>query len=145
MRVKLALPDSEPIHESSYTLGVADMNYGNHLGNDRVLTLAHEARLRYMRSIDCDELYFFDSALIMTDAMVQYKGQGFMGDQLTFKLWLENANEIGFDFFTQIHHRDNPKKEVARIKCAMLFYNYDEEKRQRAPQKFRDLFISEAD
>lgn len=141
MRVKLALPESPPLHESNYTLGVADMNYGNHLGNDRVLTLAHEARLRYLRDLNYDELNFFDSALIMSDAMVQYKGQGYMGDLMTLKVWIENPSEIGFDFFTLIHHAADPKKEVARVKCAMLFFNYDQNKRQRAPKIFCDQFI----
>lgn len=143
MRVKLAIPDSTPLYESSYTLGVADMNYGNHLGNDRVLTLAHEARLRYLKSLNYDELNFFKSALIMSDAMVQYKGQGFMGDEITLKVWIENVSEIGFDFFTHIHHQNDPKKEIARVKCAMLFFNYEENKRQRAPQEFCDQFLKE--
>jgi len=28
---------------------VADINYGGHLGNDKVLSFIHEARLRYVR------------------------------------------------------------------------------------------------
>ncbi len=141
MRVKLPLPPSDmpPLHQSNYTLGVADMNYGNHLGNDRVLTLAHEARLRYLRELGYDELNFYDSALIMTDAMVQYKGQGFMGDAITFKVWLLEPTAIGF--FVLIHKLDQPKEEIARIKTAMLFFDYEKMKRAKASLAFKEKFL----
>jgi acyl-CoA thioesterase FadM len=140
MRVKIVLPETPPIFTTEFTLGVADMNYGNHLGNDRVLTLAHETRLRYMATYQETELTFCGGSLIMADAAIQYRGQGFMGDKLVAKLWLENPTGYGFDFIVHLHHQDDA--EVARVKCALLFYDYEKNKMIKAPPKFKERYSS---
>lgn len=138
MRIKLVIPEEAPLFTTHFILGVADMNYGNHLGNDRVLTLAHETRLRYMAEFQETELSFCGAALIMADAAIQYKGQGFMGDELKADLWLTNPTGFGFDLFVQLQH--NQGSEVARIKSAMLFYDYEKNKIAKAPQEFHKRY-----
>lgn len=139
MRVKIKLPDTLPLYQSDMTLGVADMNYGDHLGNDRVLTLAHEARLRLMQSLNMDELNFYGSSLIMTDAMVQYISQGHRGDKVIIDLWQTNLTAYGFDYLYSIK-KQKDSKEIARIKTGMLFYDYELSKPARCPEKFNQDF-----
>ena len=47
-RVKLTLPDACHFH-TEVAVRIGDINYGGHLGNDAVLSLAHEARLQYFK------------------------------------------------------------------------------------------------
>lgn len=138
MRVKLTLPKESPVYSTEFTLGVADMNYGNHLGNDRVLTLAHETRLRFICKFEETELSFCGSALIMADAALQYKGQGYMGDKLVAHLWPANATKYGFDFYVHLEKEDG--QEVARVKTGMLFFDYDKNKIAQTPPLFFERF-----
>ncbi|HCZ36928.1 MAG TPA: thioesterase, partial [Cytophagales bacterium] len=45
-RVELTLPDKF-IFETQLTVRASDLNYGNHVGNDRILTLMQEARVLF--------------------------------------------------------------------------------------------------
>ncbi|MEC9409439.1 MAG: hypothetical protein VYD52_03175, partial [Pseudomonadota bacterium] len=53
-RVNLELPDVFTF-STHLTVRVSDINYGNHLGNDRMISLLHEARLRYLHDHDFSE------------------------------------------------------------------------------------------
>lgn len=142
-RVKIKLPSEEPLFITNYTLTVQDMNYGNHMGNDRVLSIAHEARLQFFKSFGFDELNFFGSSLIMADAAIQYKGQGFRGDNLSIKMWIAEGAR-GFDLYYHFIKIDT-LIEVARLKTALIFFDYKKETIERPPQEFtktmKDHFI----
>ena len=45
------------------------------MGNDAILTLCQEARLRYMESIEMSELKFHGHSLIQADAAIVYKAE----------------------------------------------------------------------
>lgn len=137
MRVKLSFPDRTEDYSCEYTVGVSDLNYGNHMGNDRFLTLAHEARLRFFDQLQMDELSFYGEALIMSDSMVQYKAQGFRSDNLVIKIWVENITARSFDLLYSVAKEN---LEVARIKTGMVFYNYDQQKIVKTPQAFLEKF-----
>ena len=54
-RIKLEVPEN--IHfKTKITLRVSDMNYGGHLGNDAVLSLAHEARVQFLKQFGYSEM-----------------------------------------------------------------------------------------
>ena len=48
-RVAIQLPDLF-IYETDMVVRVSDLNYGNHVGNDSILTLMQEARTLFYRS-----------------------------------------------------------------------------------------------
>lgn len=54
-RLTLELPEHFAFY-TEITVSIRDINYGGHLGNDAVLGLAHEARLRYLKSLGFSEL-----------------------------------------------------------------------------------------
>ena len=66
------------------TVEVGHLNYGNHLANDAVLRIAHEARLRFLAAHGCSETDAFGAVLIMADSSVQYCAQAFPGEDLFF-------------------------------------------------------------
>ena len=59
------------VFKTTLRVRVDDVNYGGHLGNDSVLTLCQEARVRFFKELDQGELDLFGSPIIMTDAMVK--------------------------------------------------------------------------
>jgi acyl-CoA thioesterase FadM len=49
------------------TVRTTDLNYGGHLGNDRVLSLVHEARVAFLASHGWTELDCGGASLIMAE------------------------------------------------------------------------------
>ena len=123
MRIKIPIPSKEPLFQTTQEVRVGDLNYGNHLGNDRLLLVAHEARMKFLNSLGFSELSFFGTSLIMTDAAIQYQAQAFWGDALTIKLWLEPVNDMRFDLYYLLTKNEDQK--VASIKTGLAFFDYD--------------------
>ena len=140
MRIKIPLPDKAPVHETNIPILIGDLNYGNHLGNDRLLLLAQEARLRYFSSLGFSELDFFDNGLIMTDSAIQYLAQGLWGEEVTVKTWLQSVNDFSFDLFYEL--KKNEGRLLAKIKTGMAFYNYQEQKLTKATDAFKNYIRS---
>ena len=49
-RVQIKLPETFVFH-TDIAVQIGDINYGNHLANDAMLRLCHEARLRFLRRL----------------------------------------------------------------------------------------------
>ncbi len=132
-RVKFALPSEIHVFQCSLEIRVSDLNYGAHLGNDRVLTLCHEARVKWLTSLGLGEINPDGTGLIMADAMIMYQGEGFLGDLLTIDIYNSEFSERSFDLYYQIT-RVKDQRPIARAKSAMLFFDYNERKLHRASE-----------
>ncbi len=119
-RLKIELPN-EWHYKTSIRVRVTDLNYGNHLANDKVLSLIHEARVRFLQEHNQSEINFFSNGLIQIDSQIVYKSQAFLSDFLTFFLSLERPTAVGFNIFYKIM-RD--KTEIARAKTGLAFFSY---------------------
>ena len=84
-RVDITLPDQFAF-STQLEVRVTDLNYGNHVGNDQVLGLIHEARRRYIRSLGADEIGADGIGFVIADAAVVYRSQAFYGDSLTLEV-----------------------------------------------------------
>lgn len=123
-RVKLSMPE-KIIFSTNYLIGIGDINYGNHVGNDRVLTIAHNARLEFLKSLGFkDELSFGDGVgLIQTDAEVVYKAEAVHGDKLIITIGIDEVHRYGLEFYYQIS-KEESEVIVALVKTGIMFYNY---------------------
>jgi acyl-CoA thioester hydrolase len=140
MRIKIPIPETEPQFRTQMTIQVGDLNYGDHLGNDRLLLLAHESRMRFLKSLGHSEASFFGRALIMTDSAVQYLSQGNWNDTIEIKVWLTPNNDMRFDLFYQLNHIDpetgEEKDLLSKIKTGLAFFDYEEQKITRCTKKY---------
>ncbi|MBP6562982.1 MAG: thioesterase family protein [Neisseriaceae bacterium] len=133
-RVHLNIPEAF-IFQTELTIQVSDLNYGNHLGNDKILTLAHEARIRFLAHLGYTEMDVAGAGLIMADAAIQFISQGFYGDELLLKIAVTDISRAGFALFTQILHKHS-LKELARVKTGLVFFNYATQSVQAIPADF---------
>tara|TARA_R110002072_G_scaffold64203_6_gene159797 strand:- start:8156 stop:8587 length:432 start_codon:yes stop_codon:yes gene_type:complete len=125
MRIKINIPTPQ-CFKTEYKIGVADLNYGNHLGNDKVLSIAHQARVDWLSSINQSELKFYNVGLIMVDSACQYKNQGHLNDRITIELSLEQTTKTGFNIYYLMKNQDD--KKVAIVKTGMCFFDYENQK-----------------
>ena len=126
MRIKLDEP-KKYIFSTFIKIRVSDLNYGNHLSNDRLLSFAHQARVEWLDSLGFSEMNFGGNGIIMTDAAVIYKSEGHLNDELKIELGLADLSRSGFDIYYKIVNQRN-NKELAMIKTGILSFDYSNKK-----------------
>jgi acyl-CoA thioesterase FadM len=124
-RVKLNFPSQKPIFTAQIPLRITDMNYGNHLGNDIVLSIMHDARMQFLASLGYTELEVGGCGMIMADVMIAYKSEGYYGDVLIVELFTDEVGSRSFDFMYKITTKRGEKfVEIAQAKTGMVCYDY---------------------
>lgn len=122
-RVKIKFPDEKPLFTTTIPVRIGDINYGNHLGNDAVLSIMHEARLQMLHSWGYDELNAGGNSLIMADVMIAYKGEAFYGDTLNVSIYADELMPRSFNLLYRISTTTG--KEVAHAKTGMACFDYN--------------------
>ncbi|RYY70909.1 MAG: thioesterase [Chitinophagaceae bacterium] len=116
---------------------ISDINYGNHLGNDSLISILHEARVQWLAQVGYSELNIEGIGLIMSDLAVEYKNESFYGDQLTIKISVGEMSSVSFELYYQVFNQQ--QLEIARAKTGMVCYNYESKKIASIPEKFVDV------
>ena len=135
-RVKLALPETFKF-ETDITVRITDINYGGHLGNDSVLAIIHEGRVRFLKSLGYSEIDVEGSGLIQSDAVIVFKSEGFYGDIVTVKVVVNDFSGTGCDFVFLLLNKETGK-EIARAKTGIVFYDYEKKKLLKVPASFKE-------
>ena len=86
-RLSIDLPASF-IFRTSIPVRASDLNYGNHIGHDSIVTLMQEARILLYRKMGFMNELSFDGPIgqVIADVAVIYKSESFLGDVLLCKL-----------------------------------------------------------
>jgi len=137
-RVKLDLPGKFD-YATDIQVCINNINYGGHLGNDSLLSLIHEARIRFLKKYGFKESNIIGVGIIMVDTVILYKSESFHGDVLTFQVAVGEVGKVGCDFYFCVANK-NTGKEVAHAKTGVVFFDYDARKVVNTPDRFRDLF-----
>jgi acyl-CoA thioesterase FadM len=125
-RVKLKFPDEKPLYTAHVPVRICDINYGNHLGNDALLSLMQEARMQLLAQWNYTELEAGGIGLIMADVMIAYKGEAFYGEVLKINMYIEELTSRSFDMLYQITtERNESVISIAHAKTGMVCYDYD--------------------
>ncbi len=134
-RVKIQLPGSPPF-QTVIPIRVGDLNYGGHLGNDAVLSIAHEARLRFLASRGLSEMDLAGTGVVMTDCAVQYQSQGDRGQRLRVEVGVGDVSRGGFDLYYRMTDEETGQA-VATVKTGLTCFDYEAKKIRRLPEAAR--------
>ena len=140
-RTKLDLP-SDFQFSTEIPIRITDINYGGHLGNDSLLSLLQEARLRFLQEHAYSEKDVEGSGIIMLDAVVLYKSEAFYGDTMRIEVAVTEVTAFGCDLLYRVSQKASGK-EVARAKTSIAFFDYAKRKVVEVPDGFRSKFSSE--
>ncbi len=136
-KVEINLPEKF-IFSTEIPLRISDINYGGHLGNDSVLSIFQEARVRFLNQFGYSEIDIEGRSIIMTDSVVQYKSQGYYGDILKIELTVDDIQRVTCNFYYRAANRI--KGNVIAIgKTGIAFYDYKFQKLTSVPEKFIQL------
>lgn len=137
-RIHIDMPSTFSFR-TEMSVRIRDVNYGNHLDNAALLSLLHEARVRYLNSLGCSELDAFGTSLIMTDTAIVYKGEGFHGDRLTIEIKAGDISSRGFTLYYRVScSRDGKEILIAQAQTGMLCFNYTTRKVSFMPDALKE-------
>jgi len=125
-RVEIELPERFP-YAVELDVRVGDLNYGNHLGNDAVLTLIHEARRRYIRSLGSDEIGADGLGFVVADAAVVYRAQAFYADRLRIEVAAGDFGSRSCAFFFRVSDVAGGRV-VAEARTGMVSFDFKAQK-----------------
>lgn len=144
-RIKLEMPEKFEF-STIIPVRITDINYGNHMGNDSLLSLIHEARVRYLNNIGLTEVNIGGCGIIMVDSIIIYKSEVYYGDDLIFKVSVRDISNSGCDFYYKAISKNNVK-DAAIAKTGIVFYDYINKKITPVPEVFinaiKNLYIQE--
>jgi acyl-CoA thioesterase FadM len=141
-KVKL---DEQPGYPFSVALEVrvGDLNYGAHLGYDRLLGLAHQARLVLFDRLGASEMDLGDgrTGIVAVDVAVTYLGEAFVHDVLEFEIRPVEVGRVGFRLAHRVAQQTSGKK-VALIEIGFVGYDYDKRRPAGLPDGFRNNLLA---
>lgn len=133
-RVKIDLPDTW-LFRIDLPVRITDINYGNHLGNDALVGLLQEARVRWLNQFGWTELIEGQLGLIQVDLAVRFKNEARFGDILTVSIQPDNWSRRGFDLMYRVANREG--SDVAHARSGFLFFDYGRGKVAALPDGFQ--------
>ena len=122
-RVKLNLDGVAFVFRTEMEVRITDINYGRHVGNDAMLGLLHEARLRFLAHFGFSEEDIGGVGMLMGDAVVQFKAVAFRGDRLAVELGLADVERRTYDLMYRVT-RTGDGAVVALAKTGMVAFDY---------------------
>lgn len=139
-RIKIQIPETI-IATINIPVRITNINYGNHVGNDALISIIHEARVQWLKKINYTELDIEGVSLIMSDLAVEYTGESFYGDMLNINIAIDEISRVSFELYYLIEtNRDGKTILIAKAKTGMVCYDYAGKKVMPVPGKFKSLF-----
>ena len=133
----------KPLDAYSFTTEIevrfTDLNYGGHLGNDRLLALIQEARAGFLAQFGFSELDCGGVALTMADSAIIYQGEAFAGDGLRFEVTVGEVTHSGFRLFYRVT-RPADRRAIALAETGMVCFDYTAKKIKPLPDVAKRAF-----
>lgn len=136
-RLKIDLP-AHFAYETALPVRVSDVNYGGHVGNDKILALMQEARTLFFRELGFNSEARLEGNVgeIMTDAAVVYKSESFLGDVLIIQVAVAELTRYGYTVYYRVFNKATGK-DVAHGRTAMACFDYVKRKLATVPETLR--------
>ena len=134
-RIKLD-PQDRYRHTYETTIEVTDLNYGNHMGNDALVGIIHRARVHLLHRLGAVENNLGDgkTGILLTDLVVNYKGEGFLFDTLIVESTIGELRPKGFRMFHRITTEQN--RLIALAETGIVAFDYHKRKVAQIPEAF---------
>lgn len=104
---------------------ISHINYAGHLGNDAVLSLLQEARLRFFKSLGYTELDIAGYGIILADAVIVFRAEGFHGNRVRIEVALTDFSRRGCDIVYRLVELEQ-EQELVRAKTGIVFFDYQQ-------------------
>lgn len=134
-RLKIQVPDQFTF-STLIPVRITDLNYGNHVGNDSMLSILHEARMQFLAQFGYTEMEMEGVGMIMSDVSIEFKTEVFYGDVIRAYVLVHDITRAGFDLYYKLT-RSSDESVIVIAKTGMICYDYQLKKVVRLPEKAR--------
>lgn len=123
---------------TEYGVGIGDINYGGHMGNDRALVVFQDARIKLLRSLGSSEKDIGgNSGIIMVESAVRYIKEVFLHDNLFIDIIVSELKTKKFTLYYKVT-RASDKNLVFHGSTTFLAFDYSTRKVVRLPAQFQE-------
>ncbi len=126
--------------ETEYKVIVSDINYGDHMGNERALIIFQQTRMEWLNSIGYDEADIEGKGLIQLESHVYYLKEVFMGEKLLCRITGVEPERITFNIEYEIIKENNETAVKGTTKMAV--FDYEKKKIARIPKEFLEKAVN---
>jgi acyl-CoA thioester hydrolase len=141
-RIKIDLPGHFPF-STLIPLRITDLNYGGHVGNDNILSIIHEARVRFLAHYGYQEMAIGGLGLIMSEALIEFKRELFYGDALHAFVAPGEFTRVGFELYYRLETEESGKVAIVAIaKTGMVCYDYARKKMASLPGQVKTKLLA---
>lgn len=118
-RVVIELPEALPFRTEIPVL-IGHVNRGDHLGNESVVALLNEARVRFTLACGFSE-HDIQRGLTMVNAdlAMVYHSEGHYGEMMVIEMAVANFHRCGYDIVYKVTERESGRL-IARAKTAHI-------------------------
>lgn len=134
-RVKLDIGGVAFVFRTELDVRITEINYGRHVGNDALLGLLHEARLRFLAHFGFSEEDIGGVGMLMGDAVVQFKAVAVRGDRLAIEMGLKDVERRTFDLAYRVT-RIGDGATIALAKTGLVAFDYAKNRLADLPAVF---------
>ena len=128
---------------TSIPVRITDLNYGNHVGNDAILSIIHEARMQFLKNFGYTELDFAGVGMIMSDVAIEFKNELFYGDIVSAFVTAGEFTKAGFEIYYKLEKELKDKKILVSVaKTGMVCYDYNRKKIAPIPDEARKTLLA---
>ena len=137
MRIRIEYPENT-IFSHDQRVRITDLNYGNHLGHDTLVSLLHETRARFFAKNDMLEGDIDGVGMILVDLVVSYRAQAFFGQVLRIEMSVGAKTSRGCDLVYRVTDSQSGAL-IALAKTGLLFFDYQENRVALMPPRFATI------
>lgn len=135
-RIKLDFPEPV-IFKTQIGLRISDINYGQHLGHDTLVSLLHEGRCQWLAQAGYTEINLDGCGLVVAELAVNYRAEGFYPQELTLELSLGELSAKGAEIYHRLSNAQGDLLAVAKV--GLVFFDYQTRRPVTVPEGFLSL------
>jgi acyl-CoA thioesterase FadM len=133
-RVQIEYPETT-LFTHDVPIRITDLNYGNHLGHDTLVSILHDARAQFFRHYDMKESDTDGCGMMIADLEVSYRAEVFFGQVLRVDVAVANLRSRGCDLFYRAADRESGRI-VALARTGIVFFDLAGRQLVKIPARF---------
>src|SRR5690606_19817602 len=121
---------------SSRVIASEDINFAQHMGNERILVWADQIRNEFLKSLGWDEkVVMGEAGVIVANHTIVYQSEGFLGDKILIEVGIDFLTEFSFDIVIRTR-KENSERNFIVLRTGIVCFNYAKREIQAIPERF---------